>query len=202
MFENAFLYDPKGGEHPVRFGFSEEERAYLKKERTAGEIASYVNERGLAGIVFACIFYNDTGFMWLPVRGSYREKDGEVFFDAKDYGRSVRLDAAAGTDEGRRLLENKYTHHALVPGSKGLSVISVSDKDAGPDDCSYILMRASVQEFLAYSGVNTYHKLGKLINRCCRIRTEREGAGPYPGYAARLFGWPFPQKREDGGMVF
>ena len=187
MFENAFVYDPHGGEHPIRFGFSEEERAYLKKERTTGEIASFVNKHGLAGIVFACIFYNDAGFTWLPVRGSYREKDGEVFFDASGYGRSVRLDAAAGTDEGQCLLENKYTHHALIPGSKGLSVISVSDKNAGADDCSYILMRASVQEFLAYCGVNTYHKLGKLINRCCRIRVEREGTGSYPEYVARLF---------------
>ena len=187
MYEKAFVYDGEDTERPVRFGFSPEEREYLKKERTTDEIMLFIEEHGLNPAVSNAVFNNDAGFSYFPAFGEVVRKDGRgIFHMRKDAGgRSLDISIGPLTDaewEQYRLYR-EHAYFAVVIEGGGTDVSVLMQIDTGAEDgYSELLEEAVMRAFIESAGVNTYHRLGKIINKGRKLMNEymsAERAFPY-----------------------
>ena len=192
MFEKAFVYNPADRERPVHFGFSPEEREYLKKERSVEEIMAFIKENELGLAVTDVKFNNDFGFGWFPAQGEIsRQPDGCVFHITASPGEECRdLFIGKMTDEewADYRIHRKDARYAVVfiseEGEDEARIhvlMSTDPSDKNEPDFMSSLDNAVTEILIQHAGIDTYHKLGKLINRARRIvNEERKAQEKYP----------------------
>ena len=205
MLDKAFVFDPTDRERPVHFGFSPEEREYLRKERTVEEIMAFIKENDLDFLVMEAKFNNDIGFGWFPAQGEIiRGEDGCVFrMDAWQEDGYVDLYIGTMTDEewADYLRHRKDARFAVTVvrddndnDRERVSVLVSTDRNA--DEYAGPLDDAVTENLIRYAGINTYHRLGKVINRARQIANrEREEREKY-----HLPGRIYPRNVTAGGF--
>ena len=172
MYENAFIYNVSDTERPVRFGFLPEEREWLKQERSIEEIMKFIDENALEFAVLLAQHNNDIGFTSMPAVGEY-VKDGDTYIfrmdtstDGKPSHQDFPCQEMTEQDYRNYRKYRKHMHYSLIflTEKNELSLVSVCDTDDDGNGAD-LLEREVTIRFLKAAGVNSYHKLGKLINK-------------------------------------
>ena len=185
MFEKAFVDDPTDGERPVRFGFFPEEREYLKKERSVEEIMSFIREKKLGTAITDAEFNNCVGFGWFPAQGEIlRQSNGCVFrmnSHAKDGYEDFSIGCMSDEEWADYQRSKKKARYAVVFITEGdetqVQVLMSTDPPDYDRACFTDPLDNAVAEILLrHAGIDTYHKLGKLINRARKIADEEKEA--------------------------
>ena len=182
MYENAFIYKISDNEMPVRFGFSKEERDWLKQERTMDEIIDFIDEKGLALPVSTAMHNNDIGFAIAPLIGNIVKENGKTWFVAEPmhkYGKPEMIELDEPDEEMEDVEENAYNkqyyvYSTIEDGEEVLSLFWVGDNEEteNPENCSIENIYEIFRIFLEYAEVDTYHKLGKVINKGQKIYNQ------------------------------
>lgn len=180
MYENAFVYDFYA-ERPVKFGFSKEEREWLKRERSTDEIMDFIRERELKTAMFTSMVNNDMGFGIAPVSGKISKKNGKTEFTVTDaYGNESEIGPI-----GIEMSDETFAKYESCPYST-FCLIKYDGKDEGEGTYEVVVscgeensesleeetFEKVIRRFVEYAGVNTYHKLGKIVNKGESIRRK------------------------------
>lgn len=165
-----FIIDLKS-DSPIKFGHAPEEREELKKPRSIGEMLEIISDNALYVYVDNAMHNNDHAFGFMPVQGKVKEKDGNIIF-VMDAGDGHFMDIPLAPEAEHLLSADNdllMFHVARCGDDENLVVTVVENEKEFSNPRSLNLVRSY---FLEHAGIDSLHKLGKVINRSWEIHRE------------------------------
>ena len=165
FFINPMYFE--NNEPPISFGYSAEHKDWLDKERTEEEIEKFIRERPeLSLFINTAMYNNDIGFSSTPLFGEYFISNNDLYLKVK------------GNETEPLLIAENYSSKS--ENFDNISTYIYKSKQNSTDETDFvaILFQDGTEEeingamqmiFLKEAEVNTYRKLGKVLNRGERL---------------------------------
>ena len=161
---------------PIRFKHDPESRVELKKKRTPLEILSFVMGEELEFFLELCVHNNDIGFFALQVDDDVSNNASNQLQKNSDHDNEdgVNLEIPEKAVEEYLSLPPETRRMYLITTAEEFCV-AVIDSAEHPELASTTMFDSGIYEmFLTEAGLDSLHKLGKMINRGCLIFDEWE----------------------------